>query len=165
MKMITAEELRKYVNYDQESGEFRWLIIRGRASKSYTAGSKHRNGYLSFMIGGRRYSAHRIAWLFVHGEWPPNLIDHINGDKADNRISNLRLATKSQNGANRRKSKNNVSGFKGVTWIKRSQKWQAQLYVNGQMKYLGTFDQVEDASEAYRAGAIKHFGEFANTGT
>jgi hypothetical protein len=113
------------------------------------------------MIRGRRFQAHRLAWLYVYGEWPNGAIDHINRDPGDNRISNLRLATPTQNNANRARPACNTSGVKGVSWIGKSRKWQAQITVHGRQKYLGRFSEKDLAVQAYRKAASAYFGEFA----
>lgn len=95
------------------------------------------------------------------GRW--DLVDHIDLDTLNNCRENLRLASQSQNKGNGVKHKDNTSGFKGVTWTKRNQKWQAQLMINRKRKHLGYFVNIEDAVEAYRLGAIKYFGEFARS--
>ena len=106
--------------------------------------------------------AHRLAWFFVYGEWPQKQIDHINGNKSDNRISNLRLATASQNLSNKGITKSNTSGYKGVSFNRTKKKWMASIKVNKKSINLGYFLTPEEASEAYKAAAIKHHGEFAS---
>ena len=115
-------------------------------------------------INGRMYMGHRLAWLFVNGGWPENHIDHINEIKNDNRISNLREATSSQNQRNRGAQKNNTSGFKGVSFFKRNGKWKSTICVNSNKKHLGYFDNPEEAHQAYCKASDKYHGEFANFG-
>lgn len=160
--MITAEELRHVIDYDQETGVFTWRIGRPGASCGAVAGSISGDGYIQITVHRSRHKAHRLAWLHMHGCWPPVLIDHINGDKTDNRIANLRLATRSQNGANRDANKNNTSGVKGVYWARREQKWAANIKVNGKKKHIGYFRNINEAAAAYERAAIEYFGEFAN---
>lgn len=108
--------------------------------------------------------AHRLAWFFMTGEWPILDIDHINGDRSDNRWSNLRLANDSQNGANKRRYKNNKSGFKGVIWDARHKRFKAQLKKDGKVLNLGRYHTAEEAHEAYCKAAATLHGDFANSG-
>jgi hypothetical protein len=161
--LISAEELREMLVYDPETGVFTWRVMRGKARVGAKAGNKNGFGYIVIMVRHRNYRAHRLAWLYVHGEWPAEEIDHRNGDPSDNRLTNLRLATRSQNIANTRLRIDTTSGVKGVTWNKRDGNWMAQIRVNGKQIFLGYFDAIEDAAEAYRIASKEHFGDFANT--
>ena len=107
------------------------------------------------------YAAHQIVYLWHHGHIPPE-IDHKNQIKTDNRISNLRAVTSSQNKGNIGLLRNNKSGFRGVSFNARSQKWHAQIKINGKQTYLGRFDLPEQAAKIYNAAAVLHFGEFAH---
>lgn len=160
--MITADELRALLDYDPETGVFKWRVNTSRKIRSGdTAGTTNERGYVRVGINKRMYAAHRLAWLHVHGLWPHDQIDHINGDRGDNRIANLRIATGSQNCRNTTCHRDNRSGVKGVTFEKRRRKWKAQILVSGRHRNLGCFDRIEDAASAYRAAAREHFGEFA----
>ena len=108
------------------------------------------------------YRAHRLIWLMYHGQWPPQEIDHINGDRADNRIVNLRLATASQNRANSKVYKTNRCGFKGVARTPYG-RWVARIHFE-KTKYLGTFDTPEEAHAAYVRAAQAAHGIFARSG-
>src|ERR1700724_777328 len=122
---ITAARLREILHYDPETGIFTWRVrTSNRANVGATAGCICANGYPQTSIDGHRYSMHRLAWLYVTGEWPGAETDHRNGDKTDNRFCNLRPATKAENGRNRAIYKSNTSGFKGVTWDASSRKWK-----------------------------------------
>lgn len=157
-------EIRDYLSYDPETGEFTWLKPprRGVAAGA-KAGSNTSDGYLAIRWRGARYKAHRLAWWFVHGELPSDasVVDHINGITLDNRICNLRLATTSQNHMNKRAKRNGTSPFKGVTRLVDTALWQAHIRVNGKQKNLGKYLRQEDAARAYDAAARAHFGEFA----
>lgn len=116
-------------------------------------------GYLRICVGGRAYYAHRVAWMLVTGEWPDGPIDHANGDRADNRWSNLRMASPAQNNANARLSRRNTLGAKGVARV--GCKFKAQIAVGGKRLYLGLHPTLESASAAYQLAASEHYGEFA----
>jgi hypothetical protein len=164
--MITLDELRTFVRYDQDTGNFVWLVKRPGNNFSgvgKVAGRISNQGYVQVQINGRRYQGHRLAWLYVRGEWPSGEIDHINGCKADNRFVNLRSATRSQNQANNSVSLRNRSGRKGVGWNAKVGKWQVQIGVRGKIIYLGLFDDIDMASNVYAKAATSFFGEFARS--
>ncbi len=159
---MAPADIHKLLRYDPETGVFTWLVDRGRLAKAGTrAGWPTGDGYLRIKIEGRNLLAHRVAWFYVHGEWPAKGIDHINGHGADNRIANLRPADQSQNNANRKQQRNNTSGIKGVFWDKNTKKWCAKIRVGGSLKNLGRFTEKEAAAAAYRVAAERLFGEFA----
>lgn len=159
---LTAEKLRELLAYDANTGHFTWLQPRPHGVKvGDQAGRINTQGYVQFAVLGRLYSAHRVVWLYVFGEWPPSYIDHINGVRSDNRLANLRLATNSQNQANRRRWPKNTSGMKGVCWNKKSNAWQAGIKVNGRSIHLGLHPTREAASAAYAQAASQYFGEFS----
>lgn len=160
---LTAERLRAMLHYDPETGLFTRIGTRKRRpNRAGGVGYVTPFGYLHIRINCcGMFSAHRLAWLYVYGEWPDGVIDHINGDATDNRIVNLRVATQAQNSANQGKQCRNTSGYKGVYWDKRRSKWMAQIGVQGRYKYLGRYDTAEEAHEAYREGCLRFHGEFA----
>lgn len=125
------------------------------------AGDVNKLDYWRINVDGRRYLAHRLAFMWMEGRWPREQIDHKNRNKADNRWCNLREATPSQNLANSATLKRNTSGMKGVVWHKRGRKWSSQIGVGGATHYLGLFDCPAAAAFAYIVAADKHFGEFA----
>lgn len=159
---VTAEHLRDILEYDASTGHFKWKrktcckVVVGK-SAGFVAG----NGYKVISIGGIKYPAHRLAWLYVYGTFPEFDTDHINGDPLDNRIVNLRAATRRQNMANKKMHKNNSSGVKGVYWCIQRKKWRASVRINGRNKHAGFFDDKEAAGAAYLAKAKELFGDFA----
>jgi hypothetical protein len=161
MTDLTVSQLREALTYDSETGCFTWLTPRGKAKAGSTAGTIVGNGYRHITVFGRQLLAHRLAWLYVHGRWPAAQIDHINGNRDDNRITNLREAIPSQNSHNSKLPVTNTSGFKGVSWHVRHRKWIASIRLESKLRYLGSFDNVEDAARAYAEASKKLHGEFA----
>lgn len=161
----TADRVRSLLDYDLDTG---WLIWKqstsNRVSVGRRAGNVNSLGYRQIMIDGVNYSAHRLIWLHVRGVWPEHEIDHINGVRDDNRLSNLRSAGRSCNARNAAMQKNNTSGFKGVSWNKQVRKWRARIVVNGVEYPLGDFDQIEMAAAAREKAAHQLHGEFACDG-
>ena len=149
------------LTYDPETGEFRWRVARNRQIPNSIAGNLRRDGYRRIRIDRKTYGAHRLAWLYTHGKWPTDQIDHINMIKNDNRLCNLREATNAQNMHNTRKICTNTSGVKGVTWNKLNKKWYSQIKINRKQIHIGQFDELSDAAAAYERAAKTHFGEFA----
>jgi len=148
--MNFKDECFRKLNYDKETGIFTWKYDGTRGVKAgHVAGTKMNTGYICLSVKGKKALGHRVAWLFAHGEFAQGNIDHINRDKADNRIANLRLATSEQNAQNRLKNCTNTSGFKGVTWHKRDKRWQAAITVKRKVLHLGYYKTPEDAYLAY----------------
>lgn len=160
---IDIELLKTFLSYDKESGHLTWLVRRGKAQKGDIAGCLDGQGYVVVAIMGKLYNAHRIAWAIHYGYWPKQAIDHKNLVKSANWIDNLRLCTTSQNLANTAPWSTNTSGKKGVTWNKKSCKWQAGIRVNGVTKHLGLFADIELAAAAYASASKEAFGNFART--
>jgi hypothetical protein len=119
--------------------------------------------YRRIIIEKRRYIASRLAWLWVYGKWPNDFVDHANGNKQDDRIGNLRAATKSQNHANTSAPAHNTSGLKGVSWSKRYGFWLAQIQHKNKHHFLGYFVTPAEAHTAYREAASRLFGQFARS--
>jgi len=152
---VTADRVREVLNYDPETGVFTWRTNRrGTAKAGRVAGTITPKGYRDIWVGGYNYRAHRLAWLCVYGTWPDGHLDHINQDKADNRIANLRIATWSENMQNRQRYKNNASGFRGV-YKTAPGRWTAKITANGKKLYFGPFHSPEEAYAAYCAAAAK----------
>lgn len=159
--MITQELLKTLLEYDPSNGLFTWIVDKGTIKSGNIAGCKRPNGYITIKINQRCYLAHRLIWLYVYGYFPKSQIDHINCMRSDNRLSNLREATNTENNINQYKKKSNTSGYKGVCWVKDENNWLAQIRVNGKKMRLGQFKNVEDAANAYREAALKYHGDFA----
>lgn len=162
MTDLTVERLKELLNYDPDTGEFRWKVRRGgKAVAGSVAGGLKSGGYIYIRVDKKHYPAHRLAWLCIEGRWPQDELDHTNLVKSDNRRENLREATRTENNWNRPRRSNNTSGYKGVSYFKRNDKWRAQIKVNGKVLHLGYFDTAEEAAEAYARAAKLYFGEFA----
>ncbi len=158
--MITQEEVRRLFHYDPISGVFtRKVVNTNRVKVGSVAGTKRPDGYLKITIYGKHYLAHRLAWFYVHGEWPSEMTDHKNLDRGDTRLANLRDSTRSDNYANTRVRSHSKIGIKGVR--KNGKRWMASISLNSQSIYLGTFDTPEEAGEAYAKAAREIRGEFA----
>jgi hypothetical protein len=150
MTELTQQRLKELLSYDHETGLFTWRVSKGTAKKGSIAGYKHLDGYIQIMIDNKNYLAHRLAWIYVYGSLPEKDLDHINEIKDNNRICNLRLATRQENNHNISKPRiHNISGFRGVCWCKCAKKWKSQIGINGKKKYLGIFNTAEEAYEAY----------------
>ncbi|WP_245270062.1 HNH endonuclease [Nitrobacter hamburgensis] len=168
--MLTQNELRTFLNYNPETGIFLWRdypLPSGKARRRYgkasigsIAGSTDTYGYREIRINYKMYKAHRLAWLYVYGAWPEGEIDHANGVPGDNRIANLRLATRAHQNANTRRRRDNKSGYKGV--CRYGDRFHAFIGVGGgKTKYLGSFATGQEAHAAYLDFAKKIYGEFA----
>lgn len=160
---LAVGRLRAILSYDPDSGVFRFLVPRGTRSVGAIAGSPSSSGYIQINIDRRKYHAHRLAWLYGHGQWPTNQIDHIDGDPSNNRLKNLREATQSQNNRNSRLRKNSSSGLKGAYFFKRDRCWMSAIKVDGRQLHLGYFDTKQEAHAAYVAAARIAAGQFMRT--
>src|SRR6516162_3869256 len=153
---LSAERLRELLHYAPETGLFYWRVSRGSAGAGVQAGKGRSGGYVVIRIDGLVHYAHRLAWLYVHGEHPTREIDHKNQNPADNSIANLRQSSHAENMRNI--SRRNRSGFKGV--YRHRSKWGAQICVNGKKIHLGSYSTPREAAEAYDKAARLHHGEF-----
>jgi len=159
--MITQERLKELLHYDQDIGVF---VRKVRTANRVRVGDKagciqalpNGKSYSRISIDGNLHYAHRLAWLWNHGELPPHEIDHINGDGTDNRLCNLRSATSSENSRNRRLHSNNASGTCGVYWYEPSRKWVARIMVDSKLLHLGYFEDIDDAIAARKEAEIEH---------
>lgn len=170
MRELPVEDLRKLLSYDPETGTLTWLPrpremfssqrafstwdSRYSGKAAFTSIGNH--GYYQGGIHASKYLAHRVAWALHHGEWPKDQIDHQNGCKTDNRITNLRVVTSAENNKNQKIKKNNTSGYNGVTWSKSANRWMAYIQINGSMKNLGLFTNLDDAVIARTQADIDH---------
>ena len=158
---LTQERLKQVVSYCPESGEFTWMGARPSTPLGEIAGhTSKKTGYRLIGIDGDLYLAHRLAWLYMHGEFPPASIDHADRDRANNAFANLRAATQSQNAFNSPARSTNRSGFKGVSWCARTSKWRATATINGKQRSLGRHKELKSAVDAYITFAKANHGEF-----
>jgi hypothetical protein len=162
-KELTAERLRELLAYDPETGELYWRVRRpGRLKPGEPAGYAHNTiGYRYISVDGQNYLAHRLVWLHVHGRWPAEQIDHINGARSDNRLDNLRECSNAENSQNMHKSRGSNTHI-GVVYAsrqKRRKKWSARIRTNGRSIHLGWFLTEEEALAA-RTEAKARFHTF-----
>ena len=163
---MTDKELYKESKnlFDYKDGKLIRKCDAGtRGKKGHEAGTFNGGRYRTVMINKHLYYSHRIIWL-MHYKTLPRFIDHVNNDRSDNRIENLRGATAAQNQHNRAMNSNNTSGFKGVSWDRKSGKWAAQIRHDGKMKYLGRYDSINVAAKVVSDYRNKIHGEYANNG-
>lgn len=167
--MIYKSEIGKdlidsFLNYDPDGGQFTWKVSSGTVKAGAVAGTVTKNGYLKISICGKSYRAHRLAWIIMNGNSPSDQLDHIDGNRLNNSISNLRECSNLQNGQNKRSKPGSSSKYLGVHWNSRIMKWQASIKINGVSKYLGVFDDEEDAYSAYKSekNLIHRFNPIVN---
>lgn len=167
---LTVEYVQQRLRYDAETGLLHWLPY-DKASKSWNdecaekqACTISEDGYRIVVIDFDVFVAHRIAWALMTGAWPVNLVDHKDRNRGNNKWSNLRAATASQNAANRTIRSDNTSGYKGVTFKKQTGRWLARAFIGGKQIHLGYFDTAEEAAAVSMAKSIELHGEFATDG-
>jgi len=157
------EPLWAELSYNPVTGIFIWTKGKqGRSVAGSRAGGVSGMGYRMICFLGDKYLEHRLAWLNFYGEWPDETIDHINRNRVDNRIVNLRQATQQQQCWNQSLSKANKSGYRGVSWNVPTNNWQVSIAINGKSKQVGRYINLELAALAYDAAARDAFGEYAN---
>lgn len=159
--MITQTELKDTFKYNPETGQMLWKNPKRPSYIGKEAGSfNNETGYRTLTINGKTYLTHRMVWLYVKGSLPP-MIDHINSNKLDNRINNLRPCTQKENSRN--KATIGKLGYKGVSKGYKTWKYAAKICVNGEVKHLGLYSTAREAAQIYDVAAVKYFGEFAMT--
>jgi hypothetical protein len=167
---LTIERANEVLSYDPTTGVFVWKVDRLAGGKGQIIKARagdvaghHTAGYRTISIDCRKHKAHRLAWFMTYGQWPAEHIDHINGDPSDNRIANLREATRFENMRNSKRKSRNKSGIKGVAWVPKRGKWGAWIRYEGKNKYLGYYATAEHAHNAYALAAYMFHGEYART--
>lgn len=159
-KELTQSHLKELLHYNPVTGYFVWnKSLRNNALVGAIAGSVMAAGYIRVGIHGKLYLAHRLAFLYMTGEWPIEHVDHKDMCTSNNKWSNLRECSHSENHLNTFKPSNNTSGYKGVAWNKRANKWSVNIQF-GKKYFLGNFNCKHDAAEAYNKKAIELHGEF-----
>lgn len=158
--MLTQTHLRAVLHYDPDTGLFTWSQKRPGVIVGAECGRLSIHGYREIGVGGKLHRAHRLAFLYMTGEMPNAVVDHINGVKHDNRWCNLRQASQSQNMANVGIQRDNTSGVHGVVWDAQRMKWRAQICTSGKKRNLGRYNTIDEAAEAYKQAALEHWGEF-----
>jgi hypothetical protein len=180
----TPEQLRQLLDYDPETGALTWRArgpemfkpairpAKTRAAKwsAKNAGklaltADNGDGYLIGRVYGSNHRAHRVIWAMHYGAWPAGDVDHINGNRKDNRIVNLRAATKGENARNAAKRRDNTSGACGVSWHRHSGKWMARIKMDGKSIFLGRFTNLEDAVKARKMAEARIGGFTERHGT
>lgn len=162
MKALTAERLRELLSYNPATGLFTRNCTTGaRWRVGQIAGGRDASiGYVKIAVDGQIYFAHRLAWLYVHGRFPLQEMDHVNGLRDDNRLVNLRECDRAKNGMNLKRKVNNTSGIPGVS-LNRRGKWDAYIMLKRRKIYLGCFCSVPEAAAVRKRAELKYFGEFA----
>jgi len=153
--MLTQSKLKYLLEYDQQTGDFTWLVNKGSVPAGRKAGYLN-HGYHRIMIDKQFYEAHRLAWLYMTGEFPEDQIDHINHIRNDNRWSNLRSATSSINCKNRSRGCNNKSGITGIYWHKNNSTWRTRIMHKGKDIDLGCFKDKFEAICARKSAEFKY---------
>lgn len=177
LNVASPDLVRKLLRYDENTGKLFWLVrdessiplqlarnswnTKYAGKEAFTAITT--TGYYYGNIEAQKYPTHRVAWCLYYGKWPEHCIDHINGDKLDNRIVNLRDVPQVTNNRNSRRPSHNKSGVVGVFYDKANRQWQAQISLNNHTHFIGRFDDLADAAAARKAAEAKH-GFHANHG-
>lgn len=160
--LITQKRLKELLRYDPETGAFTWLVsVASTVPAGSIAGTAHNRGYWQIAVDRKLYLAHRLAFLYMTGSFPPDEVDHINRVRNDNRWSNLRPATAQENSTNQGLRQDNTSGHRGASWDCQRRKWQAKGTRGGRQFHLGRFDSLEEAAAVAKAWRENNLGEFA----
>ena len=152
--MITKDRLQELFTYS--NGSLVWRVSTGRVKAGDIAGTLGSGGYTYIRVDKAQHLAHRLIWLYHNSELPDAEIDHINGARTDNRISNLRNATSAENSKNQKTRKNNSSGIMGVSWVKSASKWRARIKVERKELFLVLYDDFFDACCARKSAEKKY---------
>lgn len=161
---LTQDELKELLEYNPDTGLWKWHTPKGNAKEGWFRGSRGTRDYRVIKIQGKSYKAHRLAFLFMEGALPPALVDHVDGNTANNRWNNLRHCCYSENNLNKRLYSTNSSGHKGVAWREDSRKWQVRVSVAGRQRKFGCYKDLELAALVAEEAREKYHGEFANHG-
>lgn len=157
----TQLELKSLFRYC-ETGNLYWKTQKQGRLKDRPVGFKNADGYIQVTIDGERYQLHRLIYILHHGDIPNGyVVDHISGESNNNRVENLQPITNHQNITKKKMSKYNKSGFRGVSWDSKKNKWRVQIYLNKKRIHVGYFNELEEAALSYDNAAIKYHGEFA----
>jgi hypothetical protein len=155
---LTQERIQEIFNYDAITGIVTTKLVR-HGSRTYIGapvGTLTNYGYLCVRVDGKRYQLHRLIWLHVYGYIPKEDLDHIDGDRTNNRLVNLREANRQDNLKNTAVHKDSSTGILGVNWDKRKSKWRATIYVNKKQEHLGYFEEIQEAALARQQANIKY---------
>jgi len=162
--MITQDQVKKLFCYDSNTGILTNRIHRSTRSRAgHSIGNSDSGGYLTTKIDSVQYKVHRVIFIYVYG-YLPRYVDHIDGDRLNNKTNNLRQATFSQNQQNTKIMKNNTTGCKGVSWCKKRRMYASRLYFKGKNKHLGYFYDLDVAAQVLRIKRVELHGEYANHG-
>lgn len=159
--MLTQERLKYLLNYNPRTGEFTRIKKLGRFDIGSLAGTINQDGYRRIKIDKKMYRSSRLVWLYMIGEMPKSyeLIDHINDIRNDDRWNNLQIVNSSQNAIKKKTPITNSSGHRGV--CRKNNKWYAQIWVDGKCKYLGYYEDIQEAAKAYNIASLKYHGKFS----
>ena len=157
MNTVSLDFVLEHLEYVRSTGLLLQKKPRSKISVGSIAGSVTPYGYRYIQLAGKKYAAHRLVWLIEHGSFPKLFIDHIDGNKLNNKIENLREATSKQNNENKGVPKNSKTGVRGVSYNRKLKKYVAQIQHNGVGHYLGIHDTLDGAREAYLQGVTKFF--------
>ena len=156
MAHLTQQRLQELLVYQRDTGVFTNRVSRGPAKKGKISGCVKKKGYRYITVDGKSYRAHRLAWLYCYGEWPKDQIDHVDGDRQNNRIQNLRDVDDTGNRRNSKRQANNTTGVTGVQKRKHLRKWNARIKVDGRSIHLGYFNSLEEAAKARKEAERIH---------
>lgn len=160
---ISLETVREHLRYDPQTGLLWWLVPRPGRKLDKPAGTVRSDGYATLMLHGKHFVAHRLAFALANGHWPKGEVDHIDGDRANNKIENLREVSSQEQCRNKARPSNNKSGVVGVSWHKVRKKWRANIRADHRLRYLGLYDSF-DGAVAARKAAETELGFHENNG-